>query len=601
MGSKDEGAPAQAARDRPERSQDAIAGWREVVLGRSLYAVFVVLAVGILATELLGDATTRRMGLEVLGPAILTVAGAMLWRRGPAWLRAVGLFGGMLLGIFGSGYLRAFLVPNAFAGGILVCVLAALLLGRRGALVVLGALVVGWIAIAMAFVGAGDGRAPVDLDFAAPHTWSRILVLYFTVAGVTVAAVLYMVTRLERALVRGEALYDGLVEESTDRIRALEAQRELEGRLQQSQKVELLGRLAGGVAHDFNNLLVVMMGNAELCTLPDADEAERLGASHEIMEAGARAAALTRQLLAFSRGDAREAVPIDVERGVETTLSMLRRLLPQSVSLRTELCDALPQVVGPPVAVEQILMNLCVNARDAMPDGGILSVQTAVVEHAQHAGRFVRLRVSDTGSGMDQQTMDHLFEAFFTTKPVGVGTGLGLSMVKELADRCGGFIELRSAPGEGATFDVHLAVNDAPARAVSVAPRAAADVRGGGTVLVVDDDEGALRTIVQVLRRAGYRALEARDGEAGVEVFREHADDIALVVCEAVLPRRSGQALCDRVTAMRPEQAILVCSGHTEEEFTEGFRGHPRHAFLPKPFKPDELLDAVASMLTGPV
>jgi PAS domain S-box-containing protein len=387
----------------------------------------------------------------------------------------------------------------------------------------------------------------------------------------------------------------------TERNEAREALRFTQQQFLQAQKMEAVGRLAGGVAHDFNNLLTVVRGNAELLLLDMAPDDPRRADVEEIHGAADRAAALTRQLLAFSRRQVlqpRVLAPTDVVAGVER---ILRRLIGEDVELVTRLEPDVRPVRADRGQLEQVVLNLAVNARDAMPAGGRLTVEMknarlgAELKRAYPyvvPGEYVLLCVSDTGHGMDADTVEHAFEPFFTTRGGGGGTGLGLSTVYGIVKQSGGYIWIDSAAGDGTTVRIYLPPAQAEVEE-SPAPPPAAPARGTETVLLVEDEESVRRLAATVLRRAGYRVLEAADGEDALRVAASYAGEIALVVTDVVMPRLGGRELAARLRRTRPALPVLYLSGYAEEAVKREGVLDPGTRFVGKPFTADLLLAAV--------
>jgi PAS domain S-box-containing protein len=379
----------------------------------------------------------------------------------------------------------------------------------------------------------------------------------------------------------------------------------LETQLRQAQKIESLGRLAGGVAHDFNNLLTVINGYSDIMlrALP-ANNPLHLSAE-AIKKAGERAAGLTQQLLAFSRKQIVKPRLLDLNTIVADSQRMLQRLIGEDVELTTQLDQSLGRVMSDPDQIYQVIINLVVNARDAMPEGGTLKIVTANVEvDASHRarypdavpGNYVRITVTDSGTGMDEQTMQSAFEPFFTTKEPGKGTGLGLSTVHGIVRQSGGWIEVRSRVGEGTTFDIYLPRFDAvpaPERVVS-APEE--PEHGAGTLLVVEDDEGVRGLTMGILESQGYRVLEAANGDEALAIEKEHAGEIDLVVTDLVLPGMNGKVLYDRLRAMRPRIKVLFTSGYTSDVISRSGLDQDV-ACLPKPFDANSLTAKVRETL----
>ena len=385
-------------------------------------------------------------------------------------------------------------------------------------------------------------------------------------------------------------------------------QKQLQERLRQAQKMEAVGRLAGGIAHDFNNLLGVIKGYNEMARgrLPAADPLHRL--LGEVQRAADRAAALTRQLLAFSRRQVLEPRVLELNAVVEDLRSMFQRLLPESIELLTALEPGLGRVKVDPGQLEQVIMNLVLNARDAMPHGGRLILETRNVELddsyvRQHLtatpGPYVLLSVSDTGVGMDAETLAHIFEPFFTTKEQGKGTGLGLATAYGIVKQSGGYIWAYSEPGRGSSFKVYLPRVQEAAQARR--PERAADTlpRGTETVLVVEDEEGLRRLAREFLETCGYTVLEARDGVEALEVVRHNSHTIHLLLTDVVLPRLSGRDLAAQLTTLRPEVKVLYMSGYTDHAILQNGALEPGLAFLQKPFSLSALATKIRKVLDG--
>jgi two-component system cell cycle sensor histidine kinase/response regulator CckA len=382
--------------------------------------------------------------------------------------------------------------------------------------------------------------------------------------------------------------------------------RQLEDELRQSQKMEAVGLLAGGVAHDFNNLLTAIMGYAQLMRPRLAADPTALADADEILRAAERAANLTRQLLAFSRQQVLEPRVIDLNTIVTDLDRMIRRLIGEDIDLLSAAEAGLGCVRVDRGQIEQVLMNLVVNARDAMPGGGKLTLETANVEiDARHAsahpgvapGRFVMVAVSDTGCGMNAETVSRIFEPFFTTKETGRGTGLGLSTVHGIVKQSGGHIEVYSEVGNGTTFKVYLPRVD---EAAATAPTASPPCRrttGGETVLLVEDEAVIRRVVVQALTQEGYRVLAVEDGASAITLCEEGANPIDLLITDVVMPLMSGPQLVQRVASRRPEMSILYISGYTDRALIHQGQREAGSDFLQKPFTPETLAHKVRAIL----
>ncbi|HVH68614.1 MAG TPA: PAS domain S-box protein [Gemmatimonadales bacterium] len=389
--------------------------------------------------------------------------------------------------------------------------------------------------------------------------------------------------------------------------RDVTAQRHLEEQLRQSQKMEAVGQLAGGIAHDFNNLLTAILGSTQLLlhgTPPDDARREDI---EEIRHAGLRAAELTRQLLAFSRRQVLAPKVLELNAAVANMEKMLRRLLGEDVELVTSLDPAAGAVSADPGQLEQVLLNLAVNARDAMPGGGRLGVATSRFtldqeqierRHRMPAGDYACLAVTDTGVGMDEATQAHLFEPFFTTKEVGKGTGLGLATVYGIVKQSGGYIWVYSEPGRGTTVKVYLprvsGVAESPAAPVL------AEARGGDETVLLVEDAAPVRTLARrSLEGRGYRVLDASDGPAALALSARHAGRIDLLVTDVVMPGMSGRELAERLAPQRPSMKVLYTSGYTDDTMVRQGVLTAGVAFLQKPFIPDTLARKVREVLDG--
>jgi len=383
--------------------------------------------------------------------------------------------------------------------------------------------------------------------------------------------------------------------------------KQLEEQLRQAQKMEAVGRLAGGVAHDFNNLLTAIKGYGGLLMEALHPSDVRRADVQEINKAADRAAALTRQLLAFSRKQVLKPVVLDLNDVVADMESMLRRLIGEDVRLATGLASDLGAVRADRGQLEQVLMNLVINARDAMSGGGALTVETANVDVRRRfvdrqlsvdPGHYVMLAVKDSGCGMDEETQQHIFEPFFTTKGVG-GTGLGLATVYGIVRQSGGFVRVASAPGVGTTIAVHLPrTTDAPAAGERV-PSPAPTLDGRGTVLLCEDESAVRALARRVLEGQGYTVIEAAHGAAALAVAAAHAAEIALLVTDVVMPEMGGRELAEQLTAARPGLRVLYMSGYTDGDILRRGLAREGRAFLQKPFTPEDLARKVQAVLTA--
>jgi PAS domain S-box-containing protein len=386
--------------------------------------------------------------------------------------------------------------------------------------------------------------------------------------------------------------------------------RNLEAQLLQSQKMESMGRLAGGVAHDFNNLLGIIIGYGDLLSHRVAADPRLTKYVDDIVKAADRAAGLTRQLLAFSRKQVLQPRILDLNAVVDETQKMLRRIIGEDIQLVTVLDEHLGLVRADPGQMDQILMNLAVNARDAMPRGGRLTIETGNVAldesyARQHAGvepgPYVMLAVSDTGHGMTPDVQNRIFEPFFTTKAPGKGTGLGLATVHGIVNQSGGHIFVYSEPGHGTSFKVYLARTDAAEVAAPLPKSTAAQLPRGSETIVLVEDEASLRELVrECLEATGYTVLEARHGADALEICEHHEGPIHLLVTDVVMPEMSGRELGERVRAVRPGTHVLYMSGYTDDAVVLHGVLAEDMAFLQKPFTAEALARKVRELLDQP-
>jgi two-component system cell cycle sensor histidine kinase/response regulator CckA len=376
--------------------------------------------------------------------------------------------------------------------------------------------------------------------------------------------------------------------------RDISHRRRLEEQLRQSQKMEAVGRLSGGVAHDFNNLLAVILGFGDMLlrSLPPDARFERY--CGEILKAANRGAGLTRQLLAFSRQQTLQPKVIDLNAVVSESEKMLGRLLGEDVELVTSLDPDLGHVKIDPGEMEQVIMNLAVNARDAMPRGGTLTMETANLEHTEASagkygypvamGSYVRLTVTDTGIGMDEATRAHIFEPFFTTKGLGKGTGLGLATVYGVVEQSKGHISVESKVGRGTSFTILLPRLATPVTSVGEDPRKDAVLHGTETVLLAEDDDAARGLWREMLETLGYRVLEASNGAAAIEMVHVYPGRIDLVVTDVVMPQMGGGELSERMAETHPGIRVIFLSGYTADTILRQGIAETGLPFLQKPF-----------------
>jgi two-component system, cell cycle sensor histidine kinase and response regulator CckA len=373
----------------------------------------------------------------------------------------------------------------------------------------------------------------------------------------------------------------------------------------ESHKMETVGRLVGGVAHDFANLLTMISG---YCDLLQSRIAESNPDLDEIRKAANRGSQLTSQLLAFTRGQTLQPKALDLNAVVTDLQRMLRPIIGEYVELEAALSPGLHRILADPGQIDQVLVNLILNARDAMPGGGRITVETSntklpedeALSHGMKAGACVLLSVKDNGHGMGPETLRRIFQPFFTTKEKGKGTGLGLNTVRRIVQHSGGDIWARSAPGEGAVFTICLPSAAEPGESGQPASTALRPDEGKETILLVEDDEGVRRLIGHVLTRRGYRVLEAESGESALRVFEGSQINIDLVLTDIVMPRMSGSELAERLLERRPGLKIVFMSGYTDDVLLRTGSLRPGMSFLQKPLRPEVLASKLRETLDSP-
>jgi signal transduction histidine kinase len=368
----------------------------------------------------------------------------------------------------------------------------------------------------------------------------------------------------------------------------------LENQVHQLRRFEAIGRLAGGVAHDFNNMIGAIMGWADI-GFGEAEAGSRTRDRFQKIRAQAdRAAALTRQLLAFARRQVLQPRNTDLNEIAKEEINLLRNLIGERIEIQLELAGDLQVAWADPGQIEQVLMNLCLNARDAMPEGGRLLIETRNVEigqdyHAVHAyavpGCYVMLRVFDTGSGMDAKTLDHIFEPFFSTKELGKGTGLGLATVYGIVKQHKGFITVDSSPGKGTSFQVYLPIGEGTAtQSLDVQLAASPVKRGRETILVAEDNDGLREAAREILESLGYTVILASDGEAAVRVFEQAGDTIDLLLLDVVMPKLNGSQAYAQMAAIKPHIPVIFTTGYATESALVAARARENTLLLQKPY-----------------
>jgi two-component system cell cycle sensor histidine kinase/response regulator CckA len=415
--------------------------------------------------------------------------------------------------------------------------------------------------------------------------------------------------KMQTVLAKGRVITDprgnhrliGTVQNITDRV-------QLENQLRQSQKMQAVGTLAGGVAHDFNNVLTVILSYSGILLAGMQEGDPHFTELTEINRAAERAGDLTRQLLTFSRQQVIQTRELSVNAVVSDVERMLRRIIPANISLVLRLNPHVATIQADSGQLEQILVNLVVNARDAMPDGGAIAIETSNVrlERGQpplpqeaEGGPYVMLVVTDTGVGMDETVRTRIFEPFFTTKEVGKGTGLGLATVYGIVQQSGGHIWVYSEPGVGTTFKIYF-----PALRTSTATRGAvvSNIRmaPGSETILLTEDEGAVRMATRtILEQAGYKVIEAANGHLALDTFRKRVNDIDLVITDMIMPGMNGRELADQIRAIRPDIRLLFTSGYTDDTVLRQSLLQPGALFIQKPYTPQNLTAKVRDALSG--
>jgi signal transduction histidine kinase/ActR/RegA family two-component response regulator len=396
------------------------------------------------------------------------------------------------------------------------------------------------------------------------------------------------------------------LDDRAERKRAEEALRQSEKQFRQSQKMEAVGRLAGGIAHDFNNLLTVIMGYSQVLSTELGTQHPLRGKVDETLKAGERAATLIRQLLTFSSKQSLDPKVLSLNTAVTSLESLLHRLIGEDIRLVSKLDPANGRLRADQAQLEQVLVNLVVNARDAMTKGGTLTIETAQVELTRSPvyhltplppGPYVRLTVSDTGCGMDRQTQSHIFEPFFTTKGEGKGSGLGLSTVFGIVTQCGGALDVTSRVGHGTRFDLYFPSVESDILTPAPAQPSGQPRRGTETILVVED-EPSVRTLVRdELRKLGYRVIEAKNGVEACLLATQQAGSLQLLLTDIVMPGMGGRELAQHLSVINPDLRTLFISGYMDDVGIMAGQEEGTSSFLQKPFTPEVLAHAVRNLL----
>lgn len=402
--------------------------------------------------------------------------------------------------------------------------------------------------------------------------------------------------------------YVGVKHDITEHLRMSEEKKKLEAQYQQAQKMESIGRLAGGVAHDLNNLLSPILGYGEMLQEDLDGDSPYKSPLEEIVSAGERARDLVRQLLAFSRKQVLEFKPVDLNGVLSKFEQLLRRTIREDIAIDLVLAPSIPRIIGDSGQLEQVIMNLAVNAQDAMPDGGKLTIETMTVEldedyaaskQSVEPGKYVMLGISDTGTGIKKGTIDQIFEPFFSTKAKEEGTGLGLSTVYGIVKQHGGNIWVYSEPGKGATFKVYFPVSLAEDKPLDTEVEEVTNLHGQETILLVEDNEQVRNLILKILERLGYKILVAQDGASALTILENHDGPVELLLTDVIMPEMNGRELFDRVSSSDPGIKVLFMSGYTDNVIAHHGIDDEGLNFIQKPFAVQALASKVRNVLDG--
>lgn len=389
-------------------------------------------------------------------------------------------------------------------------------------------------------------------------------------------------------------------------VKDLTAQKRLENEIRHSQRMESVGRLAGGVAHDFNNILTVITGYSDLVLSSMTEDNELRTDVSEIRRAADRAVALTRQLLAFSRKQLMQPKSIAAREVLEQARMLLTRLIGENVELAVRTQDKNERFLADPAQIEQVVVNLAVNARDAMPNGGKLILESSVVEFkiddqtlpmGMDPGRYIRIVCIDSGTGIDEETLHHIFEPFYTTKQRGKGTGLGLSTAYGIVRQSGGFIYVDSEPGIGTTVEMFFPIVDESGDVEEADEEVTAPAAAAGTILLVEDENAVRNYTANILDRIGYTVIEARDGEEALEIVHERGNDLDLVISDIVMPKMGGPELLDAIAESHPEVKVIFMTGYAGDYFVQSELPADYELMISKPFSSHELLSLISKTL----
>jgi signal transduction histidine kinase len=577
--------------------EDEALAWRNQLSLRLLRAEFFVVVVGaaIVGNEISAERGRHWILAVALGAAAIMAFPALKGRPSGAVRGWMVVIPGIVIPI--AGYALVGILSGPGVCLTVGLMLAGLLLGRRAmlTLIVLSACAVGAVGWAMVH-GVLPAPAPADVAMTSGVTWIRSLALSFLAVSLFGALLLAVVSRIETALRLARS-------ETRRRERAERARADAERAALESKQLEMIGRLAAGVAHDFNNNLTAIMGSAELLKYDLTEQPDARELADGILQASQRAAELTRQLLAYSRKAQMLLAPTDLHRVVEEAVSLLRRSIDPSVAIVTNLAASNAVVAADTALLESALLNLMVNARDAMPQGGTLTVSTSSLELAPDTngempiGPCLLIEVSDTGGGIEPELLPHIFDPFFTTKPVGRGTGLGLAAVAGTVKAHSGRIEVASALGQGSTFRVYLPCLAAKTHEARVGGSDV--VRGSGEILLVEDDAMVSHAAKTTLRSLGYQVTHVADGKSALAVVRERSVPFALVLLDLRMPGMSGEATFDALRALDPAIKVLIWSGYGADQDVSAMIRRGALGFVQKPYRVAELSRTIAQALRG--
>jgi signal transduction histidine kinase/ActR/RegA family two-component response regulator len=574
--------------------------WRRKLLDWLLIAAFALATIAFPVIAIQAVTLSQLFWMGVMVALYLLLSVVTFIRRLPYFVRALGLLTALgsvaLLGFARVGY-----QVGPGTGSALVVILSGLLLGR-GAMIGAFVLTLGTIPTVGLYTQASGG------SFLASHVndpmllsnWWRVAAVYGLFTGVLAAAVSFVVDHIERLLSQRTEAHDRLQAASLLKQEAENARDDAQRTILQMQKLEALGRLAGGVAHDFNNALVVILGYADMLRSRARQDPELQRGLTEIVTAGNHAAGLTRQLLSFGRRAVSVPRALSPAQLFSDVQGMVRRVLPENIQLRLQSDDDPSAIFADPGDLQQVLLNLCINARDAMPEGGELTLESRRIAAPSGGplppGDWIAITVKDTGCGMDEHTRARAFEPFFTTKG-DRGTGLGLSMVYGIIGQNGGRVLLESEPGQGALFTLLL-----PPCAAAVVPRhlpSAAPFARPSTILVAEDEAPVRELIQSALRSAGHTVLAATNGSEALALARRHRGEIDLLCTDGVMPGNiSSRQLIDSFRMLFPKARVLVCSGHAEELVLDPAL-LAQINYLQKPFTVETLLRSAGEALQG--